>query len=436
MKFLPLLFCLLASFLLAACTLHPIPNTARLEAQAEELAIALNLTPEMSWERARTAFDRATETGLAVYAPAHFDRAETLFEEIRVLVEAGKSPARLAHKAVYLERIVDAGVAARNRVEALYPLLFENRKILTDLDAGAVYPVDHAAILRDLDKAVRLVERNRDHEAAPIADALPARMRALEVRVVTHTTLLPALDILEAMEALNRQMDAPKTTAAAKTRIETTRLLIEQDPRARAAIATSGAEALAEARHARQVASAAFALATLDATRTREDVILDVERWLMRVAGSPGGVRIDHLSLPDQADALHEHVARKIAELKETLAAQDMMIQDARKTSDLAEADRMEVERARIFLLRDKKELENLLVSEKKFSESLQQQLTVLQSIHLENLEEPRQTEATPRVPEPPGVPVTPASQEFVSPPKIEPIPLEAPAPDPAAVSN
>ncbi|MDH4099286.1 MAG: hypothetical protein OEV28_01770 [Nitrospirota bacterium] len=272
------------------------------------------VTPEMSERFAGISLEQAVadaeakvakayENELNFYSPRNLGTAEDALTYVRKQMQEKPQRDTFLVRILLIESSIGKGYAVKSAVKNQLAEVFSMRAALEEAKAPMYDKGRYDDVVGEIKDLIDYIERDRAERARGEIPALVAKMKTFETEAIKHHALNPAKLILSKASSQNAEEYAPRTLQEARTIYAQAEAYIMSNPHDKESVARLGSESLFAARHALYVAEAARDIQNMG-TRASEDIVLDAERRLKRIAEALNHPDVRDRSLHDQTMAL------------------------------------------------------------------------------------------------------------------------------------
>lgn len=305
---------LVCVFILAAGCSNKLPNSAILDQISLEQSRNSNQSPQEALALAQKDIETAKNESLEYYAPLHLSQAEQSLKKAQSLIVKGTDMVTAVAETIKVRKMVAEGLSTKQNVRRQMSDIFEQKDRLAQLKADVFLRDDYEDQMDNIKDLILLVEKGDQAGFEKDKKTTMAEMLELEKAVVKKKTLTEAILVLQDAKKADAKKLCPKTWKNAEGVLKQATVFIESYPRDEEGVKKAGGDALHACQHALFVARETRVLKETDKDAF-ENVVLDMESKLERIALGLNHPDVRHMSLHDQSVTLAhaaETMSRKV----------------------------------------------------------------------------------------------------------------------------
>lgn len=288
---------------LASCSMNRLPNSAALDQISLEQSRQSNLSPKDALALAEKDIDSAKKEALEYYAPIHLSQAEQCLKKAQSLLVKGTDPVAVIAETIKVRKMVEEGISTKQTILRQMSELFEQKQRLDKLKADVLMRDDYDDQLDNIKELILVIEKGEQESFEKKKKEYLGEMLALEIEVVKKKTLSEAIQVLQSAKKIDAKKLAPKTWKIAEDTLKQSTEFIESYPRDEEGVKKAGLDAIRASQHVFFVTKETFVLKETDKDGF-ENVVLDMESKLDRIALGLNHPDVRHMSLYDQSVTL------------------------------------------------------------------------------------------------------------------------------------
>ncbi len=311
---------LMAALMLAGCAAT---GPGQLSPSEEDLARFERMPPVDAVSEVEQSLRGLEQKRLDFYAPEHYQVASQALAEAKAQLGAG-SREQVIRKVATAEAVLRNGDRVMGRIKELIGPELQIKQRLETLGADQVYGPEYETVLKRLKEIIRDIETGKQEQAEAKRPELLQDMRDLQTRSLRYTALNETEELLKRVKNRGAEKLAPVSYAEALQAFELADKTIQEgvtDPRQIQQLADA---ALFAARRALYVTQAVAALTQM-VTISPEQVILDEEYRLYRIARMLGAEDMRDHSLEAQSEQLAAVAAGLYQEVQQQLEVANIL---------------------------------------------------------------------------------------------------------------
>ncbi|MFA6012189.1 MAG: hypothetical protein WC799_19515 [Desulfobacteraceae bacterium] len=288
---------------LASCSMNRLPNSAALDQISLEQSRQSSLSPKDALALAEKDIDSAKKEALEYYAPIHLSQAEQSLKKAQSLLVKGTDPVAVIAETIKVRKMVAEGISTKQTVLRQMSEIFEQKQRLDKLKADVLMRDDYDDQLDNIKELILVIEKGEQESFEKKKKEYLGEMLALEIEVVKKKTLSEAIQVLQSAKKIDAKKLAPKTWKIAEDTLKQSTEFIQSYPRDEEGVKKAGLDALRASQHVFFVTKETFVLKETDKDNF-ENVVLDMESKLDRIALGLNHPDVRHMSLYDQSVTL------------------------------------------------------------------------------------------------------------------------------------
>lgn len=283
--------------------MNRLPNSAVLDQTSLEQSRQSKQSPKEALALAEKDIDTAKKEALEYYAPLHLSEAEQCLKKAQSILVKGTDPVLAIAETIKVRKMVAEGLSTKQNVLRQMSDIFEQKQRLDQLKANVLLRDDYEDQLDNIKDLIIVIEKGDQAAFEKDKKEAMGEMLALEILVVKKKTLAEANEVLQSAKKADAKKLAPKTWKIAEDTLKQSTVFIESYPRDEEGVKKAGLDALRACQHALFVAKDTLVLKETDKDGF-ENVVLDMESKLDRIALGLNHPDVRHMSLYDQSVTL------------------------------------------------------------------------------------------------------------------------------------
>jgi hypothetical protein len=291
------------AFIFAAGCSNKLPNSAVLDKISLEQSRNSKQSPQEALALAQKDIETAKNESLEYYAPLHLSQAEQSLKKAQSLIVKGTDMVTAVAETIKVRKMVAEGLSTKQNVLRQMSDIFEQKERLAKLKTDVFLRDDYEDQMDNIKDLILLVEQGDQAGFEKDKKTTMAEMLELEKAVVKKKTLTEAILVLQDAKKADAKKLCPKTWKIAEGALKQSTVFIESYPRDEEGVKKAGGDALHACQHALFVARETRVLKETDKDDF-ENVVLDMESKLERIALGLNHPDVRHMSLHDQSVTL------------------------------------------------------------------------------------------------------------------------------------
>lgn len=288
---------------IASCSMNRLPNSAALDQISLEQSRQSSLSPKDALALAEKDIDSAKKEALEYYAPIHLSQAEQCLKKAQSLLVKGTDSVAVIAETIKVRKMVAEGISTKQTVLRQMSEIFEQKQRLDKLKADVLMRDDYDDQIDNIKELILVIEKGEQESFEKKKKEYLGEMLALEIEVVKKKTLSEAIQVLQSAKKIDAKKLAPKTWKIAEDTLKQSTEFIQSYPRDEDGVKKAGLDALRASQHVFFVTKETFVLKETDKDNF-ENVVLDMESKLDRIALGLNHPDVRHMSLYDQSVTL------------------------------------------------------------------------------------------------------------------------------------
>ncbi len=319
-----------------------LPNSAVLDQISLEQSRQSKHSPKEALARAEKDIEKARKEALEFYAPLHLSQAEQSLKKAQSLFVKGTDMISAVAETIKVEKMVSEGLTTKNTVLRQMKDVFEQKVRLEQLKSDVIMRDDFEDQMDNIKDLIVLIEQGDQPGFEKEKKSTMTEMLELEKTVVKKKTLAEALEVLQSAKKADAKKLCPKTWKTAEATLQQSTVFIESYPRDDEGVKKAGLDALRACQHALFVAKETQVLQDTDKDDF-ENVVLDMESKLDRIALGLNHPDVRHMSLHDQSVTLSK-AAETLSRNLVVTTRKETTPKEVEKTNPIPPAGTLEIE--------------------------------------------------------------------------------------------